>query len=139
MDLLQTSIERSEYHYQAKLPQKSTQEQKFLSPKVKNPQIKKCIQKLARKKLFGHPYVKRYLYNQYRRGCRPNTIRTNFGAIILFIAHLKGLGRRYLEETTRQDLSSFVEHEQDRGMKPVTVSTRLTSLYAFLDVKGGRG
>ena len=132
MDLLQTSIERSEYHYQAKLPQKSTQEQKFLPPKAKNPQIKKCIQRLVQKRLFGHPYVKRYLYYQYRRGCRPNTIRTNFGAIILFISHLKGLGRHYLEEATRQDLSSFIEHEQDRGMKPVTVSTRLTSLYAFL-------
>lgn len=136
MDLLQTSIEHSKYHYQDKLPQKSTQEptkeREFLPPKAKNPQIKKCIQKLAQKRLFGHPHVKRYLYDQYRRGCRPNTIRCNFGAIILFISHLKGLGRRYIEETTREDLSSFIENEQDRGMKPVTVSTRLTSLYAFL-------
>src|SRR4030043_619546 len=32
----------------------------------------------------------------------------------------------------RMDLSSFIEHEQDRGMQPNTVSTRLRLLYAFL-------
>jgi hypothetical protein len=49
MDLLQTSIERTECHYQDKLPQKSTQEHEFLPPKAKNPQIKNCIQKLVQK------------------------------------------------------------------------------------------
>ena len=33
---------------------------------------------------------------------------------------------------TREGLSSNIENEQDRGMKPATVSTRLRHLYAFL-------
>ena len=111
---------------------KSTQAPALQTSKPKNPQIKKCIKRLSAKKLFGHPHVKRYLYDLYRRGCRHNTIRSNFESIILFVTYLKSLGRTYLEEVTRDDLSSFVEHEQDRGLKPNTVSTRLRALYAFL-------
>jgi integrase/recombinase XerD len=40
--------------------------------------------------------------------------------------------RPALEALTREDLSSFIEHEQDRGMQPNTVSTRLKVLHAFL-------
>jgi integrase/recombinase XerD len=136
MDLSQASIGHSKYSNQIRIPPKpaqlSVKEQVSQIPKPKNPQIRKCIKRLSAKKLFGHPHVKRYLYNQYRRGCRPNTIRSNFESIILFINHLKSLGRTYLEAVTRDDLSSFIEHQQDRGLKPNTVSTRLRALYAFL-------
>jgi integrase/recombinase XerD len=100
--------------------------------KPKNPLIQKCLRKLVKKGLFGRPHVKRYLYTLRRRGCRPNTIRSRFTAIFLFLSHLKNLDRTYLETITRDDLSRFVEGEQDRGLKPSTVSNRLSSLYAFL-------
>ena len=136
MDLLQSSIGHSKYQNRVKrsreLPLKSAQQRSLPANKAQNPQIKKCIKRLGEQKLFGHPHVKRYLYDQYRRGCRPNTIRANFDSIILFIIHLKRLGRTYLEAVTRDDLSSFIEYEQDRELKPNTVSTRLRSLYAFL-------
>jgi integrase/recombinase XerD len=136
MDLSQTSIGHSKYSNQIGISPKPApipaKDQVPQTTKSKNPQIRKCIKRLSEKKLFGHPYVKRYLYNQYRRGCRPNTIRSNFESIILFITHLKSLGRTYLEEVTRDDLCSFIEHQQDRGLKPNTVSTRLRALYAFL-------
>ena len=136
MDLSQSSIRPSKHQDRVKaLPEltlKSTHQRSVPANKPKNPQIKKCIKRLGAQKLFGHPHVKRYLYDQYRRGCRRNTIRVNFDSIILFIIHLKSLGRTYLEAVTRDDLSSFIEHEQDRGLKPNTVSTRLRALYAFL-------
>ena len=136
MDLSQTFIGHSKYSNQIRMSPKPVQisdrEQVAQTPKPKNPQIKKCIKRLSAKKLFGHPHVKRYLFDQYRRGCRPNTIRSNFESIILFITHLKILGRTYLEEVTRDDLSSFIEYQQDCGLKPNTVSTRLRALYAFL-------
>jgi len=37
-----------------------------------------------------------------------------------------------LEEITRGDLGAFVEHEQDRGLKPATVRLRLDMLKAFI-------
>jgi integrase/recombinase XerD len=132
MNHSQVSVEHGKYHNQVRIFSKTTQALDVQTPKPKNPQINKCIKRLTKGKLFGHPHVKQYLHDQYRRGCRPNTIRSNFESIILFISHLKSLGRTYIEEVTRDDLGSFVEYEQDRGLKPNTVSTRLRSLYALL-------
>jgi site-specific recombinase XerD len=136
MDVVQSSIAHSKYSNQIRITPKpaqiSAKEQVAQTPKPKNAQIKKCIKRLSAKKLFGYPHVKRYLYDLYRRGCRPNTIRSNFESIILFISYIKNNGRTCLEAVTRNDLSSFIEHEQDRGLKPNTVSTRLRALYAFL-------
>jgi len=72
------------------------------------------------------------LYDLKRRNCRPSTIRSNFTTLMLFLSYLKERDRTFLETITREDLSSFIEHEQDRGMQPNTVSTRLRHLHAFL-------
>jgi integrase/recombinase XerD len=93
--------------------------------------ISKYLKKLNQHRLWGRPYIKAYLFDLNRRGCRPNTIRASFGAIFLFMSYLKSLGRTYLESVIRQDLAGFIEHEQDRGMKPNTVCSRLRVLYAF--------
>jgi integrase/recombinase XerD len=45
---------------------------------------------------------------------------------------VRGWGKGYLEEITREDLAKFVEHEQDRGLKPSTVRMRLASVKAFM-------
>ena len=132
MDLSRTFVRHGKHQNLVKVPSKTTQTSDIQTSKPKNPQINQCIKRLTKGKLFGHPHVRRYLLDQYRRGCRPNTIRSNFETIILFITHLKSLGRTYLEEVVRNDLGSFIEHEQDRGLKPNTVSTRLRALYAFL-------
>jgi len=132
MELSQASVGYSKYHNQVKVSPDTTQALDVQRAKPKNPDIERYIKRLTEGKLFGHPYVKQYLYDQYRRGCRPNTISSNFLSIILFIIHLKSLGRTCLEQVTRNDLSRFVEHEQDRDLKPHSVSTRLRSLYAFL-------
>jgi site-specific recombinase XerD len=103
-----------------------------LTPRLKNPLIAKCLKQLVKKGLFGRPFVKDYLYDLKRRNCRPNTIRSNFTTLMLFLSYLKERGRTYLETVTREDLSGFIEYEQDRGMKPNTVSTRVRLLYAFV-------
>jgi len=103
-----------------------------LNPHPLHCQIDKCIKQLDGKGLFGGPYVKDYLYDRKRRNCRPSTIRHNFSALMVFLSYLKEKDRTSLETLTRDDLSSFIEHEQDRGMQPNTVSTRLRLLYAFV-------
>ena len=95
--------------------------------------IERFLKQLAEKGLSGGSYVQDYLHDQKRRNCRPNTIRSNFMTLMIFLSYLKeARGRTSLETITREDLSSSIEHEQDRGMQPNTVSTRLRLLYAFL-------
>jgi len=95
--------------------------------------IKKCLKQLAAKELLGESYVRDYLQDQKRRHCRPSTMRSNCATLVVFLSYLKQeRGRTSLETITRDDLSGFIEHEQDRGMQPNTVSTRLRLVYAFL-------
>jgi integrase/recombinase XerD len=94
--------------------------------------IEKCLKRLVKSRLYGRPHVKGYLYALYRRGCRANTIRSNFSAIFLFLSHLRAFGKHHLETIAREDISGFIEHEQDRGLAPNTVATRLRALYAFM-------
>jgi len=95
--------------------------------------IEKYLKQLAERGLFGRPYVQGYLHDQKRRNCRPSTMRSNYATLVVFLSYLKQeRGRTFLETVTRDDLSSFIEHEQDRGMQPNTVSTRLRLVYAFL-------
>ncbi len=103
-----------------------------LNPSLQNYLIEKCLKQLAMKGLFGRSYVQDYLYDQKRRNCRPSTIRSNFTTLMVFLSYLKERDRTSLEAITREDLSSFIEHEQDRGMQPNTVSTRLRLVYAFV-------
>lgn len=76
-------------------------------------------------------YVEAYLLDHLRRNCRPNTIRTNGIAVLHFLSFLKEIGSTSLEAITREGFNAFIEHEQDRGLKPHSVSTRVRSLYAF--------
>ncbi len=95
-------------------------------------QINTYLKNLQDRGLFGWVHVKDYLSDQKRRNCRPNTLKSSFGTLALFLSFLKGRGHTGIETITREDLSSYIEYEQDRGMKPRTVSTRLRHLYAFL-------
>jgi integrase/recombinase XerD len=103
-----------------------------LNPSLQDCLIEKCLKQLGEKELLGGPYIRDYLHDQKRRNCRPSTIRSNCTTLMVFLSYLKERDRTSLETITRDDLSSFIEHEQDRGMQPNTVSTRLRHLYAFL-------
>jgi len=100
-------------------------------PRVANPEIDRLLQRLSDKGLCGEVHVTQYLLYLHRRNCRPNTIRSNGSAIILFLTFLTSIGRNHLETITREEFSAFIEHEQDRGLKPRSVSTRLRALRAF--------
>jgi site-specific recombinase XerD len=138
MDLEHVSVEKSEYHenYYPADPDKSTilcakETRSGSEQKVSSREIVRVLGEIAHKELIGQDHVREYLHELYCRNCRPNTIRGNGTAIILFLSFLKATGRTLLETITRDDVSAFIEHEQDRGLTANTVSTRLRSLYAF--------
>lgn len=94
--------------------------------------FEKLLQKLWGEEFVGRHHAERYLRDQYRRNCRPNTMRASLTALELFLSFITGAGKTHLEQITREQIYAFVEHEQDRGLKAVSVLTRLRSVKAFL-------
>ncbi len=82
--------------------------------------------------LFGEKYVKVFLMELYRRNCRPNTLKAYVLSIFLFTKFLKKNGHRQFETVIRNDIGTFIEHEQDREMAPSTVLCRVRRIMAFL-------
>jgi site-specific recombinase XerD len=132
MTIGQVPEEKSQDHQLFNPPESPPQGTDELNLDLPSRQVEKCLKQLADKELLGEVYVKDYLYDQKRRNCRPSSIRSNFTTFVVFLSYLKEMNRTSLETITREDLSSFIEHEQDRDIQPSTVSTRLKHLYAFL-------
>jgi integrase/recombinase XerC/integrase/recombinase XerD len=82
--------------------------------------------------LPGKEHLERYVYYKYRLNRKPTTLLSTVSTAKLFLVFFKETGKAGLEELGREDLEAFVEHEQDRGMKPMTVHTRWAVLRAFL-------
>lgn len=68
----------------------------------------------------------------FRRQLSKHTIRSYQVTLLGFISFLKSTGRHFIETIVREDIEAYVEHEQDRGMSPVTVHARLRAVYAFI-------
>ncbi len=94
--------------------------------------FERLLEKLANQEFVGKDHAVRYLRDQYRRNCRPTTMRCSSANIALFLTFITTAGKTHLEQITRDDLYSFVEYQQDRNLKPTTVVTRLRAIKAFL-------
>jgi site-specific recombinase XerD len=90
------------------------------------------LDKLSQKNIIGLDVAREYLRHKYRQNCKANTLKNDFTTITLFLSYLTKCGRSELNQIRSADLEAFVEHEQDRGLKIISVSNRLGSLYAFL-------
>ena len=138
MNLEHVSAEKSSYN-----PPKSRHKPIQLSvfPKisvrpvysVSNEQIERILRRVSVEGLCGKAMVHGYLRRQVRHNCRPNTIRTSGTTILLFLKFFKRSGGEHLSEISPEHISAFVEHEQDRGLAPVSLDGRLKGLYAFLN------
>jgi integrase/recombinase XerD len=82
--------------------------------------------------LIGQDPAQNFILHLYRRNCRQNTLASYGGGLRLFLEFVSDQGKSQLEDLTREDLEAFVEHEQDRGLKPLTVKTRLSLVKAFV-------
>jgi integrase/recombinase XerD len=99
---------------------------------VRRQGLDSVLKKLSGKAISGKEHVEEYLRDQYRRGCRSNTLRQSLTTIDNFLTFIRQPGKSHLEQITRKDLGAWIEHEQDRGLKASTVNMRLRTLKAFL-------
>jgi site-specific recombinase XerD len=140
MDFEGVSVENRKYRHEY-YPPESDKSTTFphrgfrLDPnhKITNPVINYFLQKLSNEGLCSQAHVRHYLHDMHCRNCRPNTIRNSGFTIVTFLRFMKSACREHIETITRNDISAFIEHEQDRGLAPTTVSTHLRALYAFLN------
>ena len=72
-----------------------------------------------------------YLYSKYIKNLSVHSIRQTGGVALSFLKFLHDSGTTILT-LTRRDVGSFVEYEQDRGLRPVSIIGYLRALYAFV-------
>ncbi|MCP4340700.1 MAG: site-specific integrase [Desulfobulbaceae bacterium] len=72
-----------------------------------------------------------YLYAKYIRNLSVHTIRQSGGVLLSFLGFLYD-DALSIFTLTRHDISAFIEYEQDRGLKPLSVISYLRTLYAFI-------
>jgi len=95
--------------------------------------LDKQINIFRQSELPGKEHAEQYLAHLHRKNCRPGTIESNQISIKLFLKFIQNQqGITHLDQVTRQSIEAFVEYEQDRGLKPMTVWGRLLSVHAFL-------
>jgi len=94
--------------------------------------LDRYLEKLSTLEIPGKQHVEAYLRDQYRRQCRPNTMRNALTAVHGFLDLAGKRGKACVERISREDVEAWIEHEQDRAMKPKTVKTRLVIVKAFL-------
>lgn len=92
----------------------------------------RIIEKITSRDIPGKKYFERYIRHKFRINCKPNTIRNDYNSINLLLTFIQSTKKTELEQMSRSDLEAFIEQEQDRGLKPSTLRTRLASLYAFI-------
>ena len=108
-------------------------------PETKPKEIDKSLGRLSAMDFPGKDHVEEYLRHLYRHNCKPNTLRGSLTAAQLFLSFIKSFGKTKIEQINKHDIEAFVEHEQDRGLKIVSVRTRLVAIYAFLHFLVERG
>jgi integrase/recombinase XerD len=94
--------------------------------------LNRYLEKLSALEIPGKQHVKGYLRDQYRRQCKPNTIRNSLVALSGFLDFVSKREKDCVEKISREDAEAWIEHEQDRGMEPATVDSRLRIVKAFL-------
>jgi integrase/recombinase XerD len=94
--------------------------------------LDRILYRAATHKLSGIEHFAQYLKEKYRRNCRPRTLQITADTLIAFLSFFHNLGKNQIDLICRQDIEAFIEHEQDRGLKPNTVRTHLCVVYAFL-------
>jgi len=94
--------------------------------------LTRILGKLRESDLPSIPSFKIYLQALHRRDVSACTLRTVFTGVHGFLVFLQKRGKISLSSLTVDDLEAFVESEQDRGLKALSIRGRLHSVYAFL-------
>lgn len=94
--------------------------------------IESILKKIAQKEFTEREQFENYMRHKWRMNRKPSTLRGSFQAVSSFLTFYASTGKRQLQDIVSDDLEVFIEHEQDRGLKVTTLSTRLNHFRTFL-------
>ena len=94
--------------------------------------VQRIFQRVERKQFPAKEHLLRFLYQKYQRNCKFKTLSNYCTTVTAFLCFLEQSGKRQLDQLDKQDLEAFIEHEQDRGLKPATLRLRVVSIRSFL-------
>jgi hypothetical protein len=101
--------------------------------------LDRAVQRIEAAQLLGGEQLIGYLHDLYRRNCKAGTIRSAAVAICSFLRLLKARSVVRLEDIRRAHIGAFIEHEQDRGLKCLSLPWRpLPPKSEFLSLYKGR-
>ena len=93
--------------------------------------LNRWTERITASGLPGNELVTEYLRGKYIKNLSFHTIDHAGGVILSFLNFLNHDGSTIFT-LTRGDISAFVEHEQDRGLKTLSVISHLRVVYAFI-------
>ena len=94
--------------------------------------LKRILSNIYASDFASKEYFAQYMRHKYRRNCRPNTLRQAACSLTQFLAFYHDNGKQHLQQMSQEDIEAFIERQQDRGLKPRSVRTRLCAVYAFI-------
>ena len=101
-------------------------------PDKRRQALERFSARIADSGLLGSDIAVEYLRDKYSKNLAIGTI-TQAGAVVLsFLAFLNDTGTNIFE-ITRQDISAFIEREQNRGLQINSVLSHLRGMYTFLN------
>ena len=92
----------------------------------------RILGKLRGQALLGASEAAQYFRDLHRRNVSAHTLKTAFTSIQSFQTLLQNCGKFNLSSLTQEDLEAFVEFQQDRGLKPLSVKSNLRQVQTFL-------
>ena len=100
-------------------------------PSEKRRALDRSTDRLERSGLPGVGHAIEYLHEKYTHNLAPSTIRQAGGVIVsfLFFLHKNNMD---IYELSRQDVATYVENDQNNGIKIGSVKTKLRAIYTFL-------
>ncbi|NOR24219.1 MAG: tyrosine-type recombinase/integrase [Desulforhopalus sp.] len=93
--------------------------------------LNRLSDRLIASDLPGADLAVEYLYAKYIKNLSVHTIRQSGGVLLSFLGFLDD-DALSIFTLTRHNISAFIEYEQDRGLKPLSVIGYLRALYAFI-------
>ena len=100
-------------------------------PNLKRKTLDRCCVRLAASGLEGSDLAIEYLYGKYIKNLSIHTIRMS-GCIVLSFLQFLDKNSSDIYHLTPQDIGSYVDYQQSRGLKTQSLVCELRLIYAFV-------